>query len=332
MMSKPYTPPYIVTPNMVRLVEIIGESIGRISMAPNISIKPHLRRNNQIKTIQASLNIEGNTLNLEQVTAVLEGKRILGSAREIQEVYNAFTAYDRIEDWNPCHVSHLCEAHGKMMKGLEENCGKFRSTGVGIHRKSEIVHIAPPAKKVPDLINDLFGWLKNSPDHPLIKGAVMHYELEFIHPFMDGNGRIGRLWNTLILGKWKPLFYLLPVESVIRDRQKKYYEALKNSDAKGESTPLVEFLLEAIHFALKELTPQVTPQATPQVEKLVKAITQEMNRVQLMEALSLKDRKYFSTAYLQPALKAGLVEMTIPKKPRSSNQKYRLTNKGSLLR
>ncbi|MCD4674977.1 MAG: hypothetical protein K8S18_03145 [Desulfobacula sp.] len=135
---------------------------------------------------------------------------------------------------------------------------------------------------------------------------------------------IGRLWNTLIPGKWKPLFYLLPVESVIRDRQKKYYEALRNSDAKGESTPLVEFLLEAIHFALKELTPQV--------KKLIKVITHEMNRAQLMKALSLKDRKYFSMAYLQPALKAGLIEMTIPDKPRSSNQKYRITNKGLLLR
>lgn len=331
-MSKTYAPPYMITPKMIRHIESIGEGIGRISMVSNLSATPHLRRNNQIKTVQASLNIEGNTLNLEQVTAVIEGKRVLGSAREIQEVHNAFAAYDHIENWNPWKVSHLCEAHGVMMKGLEKNCGIFRKSSVGIHRKGEIVHVAPPAKKVPSLINDLFEWFKRSPDHPLIKGAVVHYELEFIHPFMDGNGRMGRLWNTLILGKWKPLFYLLPVESVIRDQQKKYYDALRISDAKGESTPLVEFLLEAIHFALQELTPQVTPQATPQVEILIKAITHEMNRIQLMKALSLKDRKYFSLAYLQPALKAGLIEMTLPDKPRSSNQKYRLTNKGALLR
>ncbi len=202
---------------------------------------PVLRRENGIRSIHSSLAIENNSLTLEQVTAVIAGKRVLGPPREVQEVKNAFAAYDAMEAWNPSSPKDLLAAHRILMEGLIDEAGKFRTRPVGIAQGQKIVHLAPPAAGVPGLMKDLLGWLRRTDSHPLIAGCILHYELEFIHPFADGNGRIGRLWQTLVLSRWNPLFAFLPVESVIRDRQAEYYQTLAACDKIGNSTAFLPF-------------------------------------------------------------------------------------------
>jgi Fic family protein len=329
--NQPYSPPYEITPVIVDLVERIGECLGRISLAGNTPSAPRLRRETHIQSIQASLHIEGNTLSLEQVTAVLDGKRVLGTPREIQEVRNAFAAYEQMENLDPGSRNDLCRAHAVLMHGLVDAPGSFRRGSVGIRRGDEVVHIAPPAERVPYLVDDLLDWLGKTEAHPLIASSAFHYEFEFIHPFMDGNGRLGRLWQTLILGRWKPVFFMIPIESVIRDRQADYYAALRRGDERGKYTTFIEFLLNAILAACQQLTGEVADEVTGEVKKLLKALTVPMNRTDLQAQLQLKSQANFRERYLQPALAAGLIEMTIPDKPRSSKQKYLLTAKGKLL-
>jgi Fic family protein len=224
-----------------------------------------LRRTNRLRTIQGSLAIEGNTMTLEQVTAVVAGKRVLGSAREVQEVRGAVAAYDQLDAWDPTKREDLLAAHGVLMAGLVDRPDHFRTTAAGIQRSEEVVHVAPPAGQVRALMNDLLAWLKTTGDHPLIAACVFHYEFEFIHPFVDGNGRMGRLWQTLILSRWKPLFALVPVESLIRDQQAGYYAALNESNQAGSSTPFMAFMLQVIHDALAALdaTPPSHPASHP---------------------------------------------------------------------
>ncbi|MEA2085367.1 MAG: Fic family protein [Thermodesulfobacteriota bacterium] len=326
------TPPYTITPPMLQAIEQIGEWLGRLDVATPALVTPHLRRNNRIKTIQASLEIEGNSLNLEQVTAVLDGKRVLGSMREVQEVHNAFQAYEKLESWNPSEMKDLRAAHGILMHGLEEGSGHFRTGSVGIKRGADVIHIAPPAERVPQLMTELLDWLATTDEHPLIAGSVFHYEFEFIHPFMDGNGRLGRLWQTLILSRWKPVFGLLPIESIIRDQQEDYYQSLRNADQTGDSTLFVEFMLRAILNALMStafVTDQVADQVSDQVKKLLQALASRPQKaMELMAEFGLSHRPTFRKNYLQPALKAGLIEMTQPEKPQSSNQHYRITARG----
>jgi len=212
---------------------------------------PRLRRENRIHTIQASLAIEQNSLSVEQVSALFDGQRVLGPARDIQEVRNAIAAYDALPRWNPVNPQHLLEAHGLLMAGLIDAPGRFRSGGVGIYRGDELVHMAPPASRVPALVSDLLAWLAASAWHPLLVSCVAHYELEFIHPFADGNGRLGRLWQTLILSRWNPLLAWLPIEEVIRSRQQGYYESLGQADQLGDLETFVAYQLEAIHDALR---------------------------------------------------------------------------------
>jgi Fic family protein len=185
------------------------------------------------------------------VTALFDGQRVIGPARDIQEVRNAIAAYDALPRWNPADREHLLEAHGVLMAGLIDSPGRFRSGGVGIYRGDQLVHMAPPATRVPALVGDLLGWLAGSDWHPLLVSCVAHYELEFIHPFADGNGRIGRLWQTLILSRWNPLLAWLPIEEVIRSRQQGYYESLGRADQQGDLEPFVAYQLEAIHDALR---------------------------------------------------------------------------------
>lgn len=331
-MTKSYQPPYSITPLMLRAIEQIGEWLGKLDVSAQLLSTPHLRRSNRIKTIQASLEIEGNTLSLEQVTSVLEGKRVLGSMREVQEVHNAFRAYDKLDNWNPTSFADLCEAHGIMMYGLEANPGRIRTGSVGIKRGEDVVHIAPPASRVRQLILDLLNWLDTTDGHPLIISSVFHYEFEFIHPFMDGNGRLGRLWQTLLLSRWKPVFSLMPIEGVIRDLQKEYYKALRSSDSVGDSTLFVEFMLHAILNGLESATTetdQVGDQVSDQVKKILKSLLlQPKKATELMDELGLSHRQTFRKNYLHPALQAGFIEMTIPHKPRSSSQRYRITAKG----
>lgn len=248
-----YAPPLRITPVMVQQVAEICELLGRWSVSIDAALSPQLRKNNRIRTIHASLAIENNTLSLEQVTAVLAGQRVLGLPREIQEVRNAFAAYEAMEGWSPEQVTDLLAAHGRLMMGLLDDAGHFRSGGVGIYRGETLMHMAPPASRVPILIGDLLAWLAKTDVHPLIASAVVHYELQFIHPFADGNGRIGRLWQTLILSRWQPLLAYMPVETVVRDRQEAYYQALADADQAADTTPFVEFMLYALHVAMTEV-------------------------------------------------------------------------------
>ena len=253
MASESYRPPYSLTPAMLGMVEEIGEVLGRLR-AGSGPVAPHLQRGNRIRTVQASCAIEGNTLSVEQVTAVLEGKRVLGTPREIQEVRNAFVAYERLPEWSPHSRDALLAAHGILMAGLVDEPGRFRSGGVGIQRGEEIVHLAPPANRVPALVADLLAWLKTTPEHPLIASCVFHYEFEFIHPFQDGNGRMGRLWQTLVLSRWNPLFAAVSVETLTGEHQTDYYAALNASNKAVACTPFIEFMLAMIRDALLELT------------------------------------------------------------------------------
>lgn len=248
-----YIPPYSLTSTMMRLVSEISELVGKAQMQ-TASPMPHLRKNNRIRTVHASLAIENNSLSVEQVTAILDGKHVLGLPKEIQEVRNAFKAYEKMEEWNPSDLSHLLDAHGVLMSGLVDHAGQLRTGGVGVFEGSRVIHMAPPAHLIHSQMQDLLHWLAETDEHPLISSCVFHYEFEFIHPFEDGNGRMGRLWQTLILSRWKPLFAYLPVETVIHSRQKAYYAALGNADQSGESTAFIEFLLEALLTALREAT------------------------------------------------------------------------------
>ncbi len=247
-----YQPPLTLTPHMLALVAEIAEQVGRLTAREEAAMTPQLRRGNRIRSIQASLAIENNTLSVEQVTAVLDGKRVLGLPREIQEVRNAFAAYEAMPGWNAASRADLLAAHGRLLHGLIDDAGHFRRGGVGIYRGEQLMHMAPPASRVAQLVDDLLGWLEATDLHPLLASCVFHYEFEFIHPFADGNGRMGRLWQTLILSRWRPVLAWLPVESVIRDRQDAYYAALSAADQVAEATPFVEFMLEALQQALGE--------------------------------------------------------------------------------
>ena len=248
---------------MTRKVANIGVLVGTWKAANQHQLVVEQQRYNRIKTIQASLAVEQNTLTLEQVTAVIEGKMVLGLQKEIQEVRNAFRAYETLDQWNPYKLDDMLAAHAVLMFGLVDDAGHWRSAGAGIYRGDRLVHMAPPQSQVPRLMADLFDWLKNSDAHPLIASAAFHYEFEFIHPFSDGNGRIGRLWQTLILSHWQPMLAYLPVETVIKHRQQDYYQLLTESDQKSDCSAFIEFLLQAIEDSLQEaisIQPDVVPE------------------------------------------------------------------------
>jgi Fic family protein len=251
-MTGRYQPPFQISTAALNLVAQISELLGRWSVSAHASLAPQLRRDNRIRTIQASLAIENNSLSLEQVTAVLDGKHVLGQPREIQEVRNAFVAYEHMAGWQPGSREDLLRAHGLLMAGLVDAPGRFRRGDVGIYRGDKLVHMAPPASRVGALVDQLLDWLDGTDVHPLIASCVFHYEFEFIHPFADGNGRMGRLGQTMILGRWQPMLGYLPVETVIRSQQQLYYVALAASDKASEATPFVEFMLQALHAAMTE--------------------------------------------------------------------------------
>lgn len=333
MPEKPYLPPYTVTDTIIHLIAEISEEVGMVTVKNEASANPRLRRDNQIRTIHSSLAIENNSLSLEQVTDVVNGKRILGAPNEIREVKNAYDAYNLLLTFNPFIIDDLLKAHKILMLELTRESGQFRSGGVGVFAGNQLVHMAPPAHLVPKLVSDLLIWIKDSDVHPLIKSCVFHYEFEFIHPFADGNGRMGRMWQTLLLGKWKPIFNWLPVETLIRERQNEYYNVLAIADKAAESTAFVEFMLRVIRDALRELiqTEQVIEQVTEQVERLMNALGNEtLSAKELLDRLGLKHRPTFSDNYLRPALELGLIEMTVPDKPNSSRQKYRVTKKPAI--
>lgn len=315
-----------MTDNIMNLLAETSEQIGRIKVLSHGNLNPHLRKENRIRTIHSSLAIEQNSLTLEQVTAILDGKRIFGNPNEIREVKNAYTTYEMMLELNPYSVDDLLEAHKQMMAGLISENGKFRTSGVGVFAGDQVIHMAPPAKLVPGEIQNLITWYRNSKVHPLIKSAIFHYEFEFIHPFADGNGRMGRLWHSLLLGNWNEIFFWLPIEELIRSRQEEYYQALGKSDELGESSPFVEFMLEVILDTLKETTVvgKTKKAENPQVQKLLEVLDgEELSATEIMERLGLSHRPTFRRNYLNPALEEEFIEMTIPEKPKSRNQKYR---------
>ena len=318
-------PLFRITSHILALAERIGEAIGRTEEAA-LSPDLHLRRINRIRAIRGSLAIEGNTLSEEQVSTILDGKPVVAPLREVQEARNAINAYDQYPRWDPGSEADLLNAHEVLMAGLLDAPGQYRRGGVAVTGAGEVHHIGPPADRVPHLMSDLLSWLGSTTEHPLIAGSVFHYEFEFIHPFEDGNGRMGRLWQTLILTRWKPLFTDVPVESLIHARQSEYYEAIRESSGRGESTPFIAFMLDTILSAI--LTPQESPQVTPQVKRLLSVLDGEMSRQDILHALGLSDRKSLRQRYLLPALQHGYMEMTRPDAPNARNQKYRLTSRG----
>lgn len=389
-MEETYNQPYTITNKIVDLIAGISELIGHITVTSGLNNNPKLRRANRIKTIQASLAIENNTLTVEQITALLNGKRILGTPAEIKEVKNAYEVYEQLLAFNPYSVSDLLKAHGILMADLVKNAGHFRTGGVGVFKGRQVVHMALPAEFVPEHIGNLINWYQKSTAHPLIKSAVFHYEFEFIHPFADGNGRMGRLWHTLLLAEWKEILAWIPVETLVKERQEEYYDALGKADKEADSTVFVEFMLTALRDALKEIPPtdqdgdpesdqesdqdsvldseQVCDQVkdkesdqdnrkfielgekerkiiekaskeavailrnlfsettTDKVNKLLYVLSDEtLSASELMARLHLKHRPTFRNNYLKPALAKGLIEMTVPDKPNSKNQKYRKT-------
>lgn len=246
-------PPFELTNQIVSLVAEIAELVGQVSSADRLSTDPSLRRSNRIKTVYGSLAIEQNTLTLDQVTAVLNGKRVLAPSKDITEVRNAFEIYERLETLNPYSIDDLLTAHGVMMRGLEQEAGEFRSRPVGVvNHAGEIVHFGTLPQYVPDAVTNLLEWVKISELPMLIRSCVFHYEFELIHPFADGNGRTGRLWHTLLLSKWNPIFAWLPVESIVHDHQQEYYEAINHSNAAASSTAFIKFMLSAIKASLME--------------------------------------------------------------------------------
>jgi len=326
-------PPYTITDKIVNLIADISALLPMIS--PNISMR--LRKDHNIRSVHSSLAIENNTLSLEQMTDVINGRRVIGSPSEILEVKCAFSAYSEIENFEPYSIKDFLKAHKIMMNTLVDNAGAFRTQGIGIYNGDELVHAAPKAQFVHGHIENLFGWAESSEVHPLIKSSVVHYEIEFIHPFMDGNGRIGRLWQTVMLSNWDPLFLSLPTETVIFERQREYYAALRASDKAGNSTVFIEFILTAIldTLAIQEKH-QVEHKDKHQVEQLSKVMVSVLKS---LEATNLSRKEIFTAigmngdhrAYkrnIEPLLAGGYIEMTVPNKPNSKLQKYRLTDKG----
>lgn len=246
-------PPYEITTSILKLITSISEKIGQVNAVYLVKQSPQLRKQNRIKTIHSSLQIEGNTLTEEQISAIIENKRVLAPQKDIAEVLNALKVYDKLRAFKPHSEKSFLEAHQILMKGLVENSGSYRKNSVGIVKGSKLAHLAPPAENLSFLMKDLFNYVKNKEELTLIKACVFHYEMEFIHPFLDGNGRMGRLWQTVILMNEYPVFEFLPIETIISATQENYYKALSISDKQGKSTVFIEYMLEVIDKALFEL-------------------------------------------------------------------------------
>lgn len=324
-----YTPPYQITDKTLSLVASISEKIGRITERSNLDSKPHLRKNNKIKSIHSSLAIEANSLSLGEVKDVINGKTVLGAEKEIQEVKNAYAAYEEISKLDVYSLKELKRLHGIMTKYIVDVSGEFRLGEEGVFNGDKCIFMAPPAKFVPNQMHDLFDWMKRSKDkvHPLIVASVFHYEFVFIHPFTDGNGRMARLWHTAILTKWQPIFEFIPIESQIEKFQNGYYDAIAKCHTNGSSTVFIEFMLEHINTVLDEISVSVTSPAnniTEYVSKLLTAMEYDTPYTsnEILSLLGLKSKETLRKNYLGPAINDGLIVMTEPDKPNSKNQRY----------
>ncbi len=322
-----YIPPYDITEEMLELTSEIMELLGELKNVNELEKLPRLRRVSRIKSIHSSLAIENNTLSLQQVTDVIEGKRVLGPQDDIIAVKNAFETYKAIDEVNPFSIEDLTKMHKIMMKDLVDQAGKIRTSSVGvINQNGDVIHVAPPYQMVKGQLLQLFDWLATSKTQMLIKSSVFHYEFEFIHPFLDGNGRMGRLWQTALLAIWKPIFKWIPIESIIKDNQEQYYKAISLSTSEGKSNKFILFMLGVIKSALFDIIKDSRKHYSHinnQITALMAVIeTYPMSLTELMQKVGLKSRDTFRKNYIIPALEAGLIGMTNPEKPRSKNQKY----------
>ena len=313
-MKKELSPPFKITNEILNFVYEIGELVGKISAEKEFEKNLTLRRENRIKTIYSSLAIEQNTLTLEQVTDVINGKRVLAPLKDIKEVQNAYEIYERLEELDENSVKDLLLAHKIMTSELIKESGRFRSKNAGVYQGDKLIHMGTLPEYIPELINNLFLWLKKSEEHPLIKAAVFHYEFEFIHPFQDGNGRIGRLWYSLILSKWKKFFAWLPIESLVQKYQKEYYIVINNSNRYGESTEFILFMLKIIKETLIELieiqkaTDKVTDKNKEKIKSLIEYLDQN-NSINNKEAQNLLDiSESAAKRFLNKLVKENILE------------------------
>ena len=322
-----YIPPFEITNRMFELAAQIMEQLGKLSNVNELERLPRLRKVSRIKSIHSSLAIENNTLSIKQVTDVIEGKRVLGPADDILAVKNAFAAYKELENIDAFSLADFQKVHAIMMNGLVTESGMLRTGDVGVFDSNgKVIHVAPPASMAREQITQLFNWVKNSDVQMLIRSSVFHYEFEFINPFRDGNGRMGRYWQTALLASWKPIFKYIPIESVIKDNQEEYYHVIKVSTCQGKSNVFIEFMLDVILKAITDIVNDTTEHynhLSVQINKLMQVLeTYPQSAQELMDKLGLKSRVGFRKNYLNPAIEAGLVGMTIPDKPTSKSQMY----------
>nr|WP_155285699.1 Fic family protein [Capnocytophaga felis] len=313
-------PPYQITSQILHLITYISERIGEINANHLYKPTTELRKKNRIKTIQSSLEIEGNTLTQEQITALLENKRVIAPPKDILEVQNAIRIYNQLQNYNPFEIKDLQKAHSVLMNELINNAGKFRTSNVGIVKGSKVEHIAPSGAIVKGLMKDLFTYLKKDKDPILIKSCVFHYEFEFIHPFLDGNGRMGRLWQTLILMQQYPVFEFLPIESLIKQKQELYYAKLSESDKKGDSTPFIEFMLSIILEALEALLN--TQNKTLKTEDRIALFREKIGNLTFSRKDYLQSFKNISTPTASRDLKWAVEQGILEKKGKQRLTEY----------
>ena len=324
-----YKPPFTITNAILKYVASISEKLGKLNAVQGLENKPHLRKNNRIKSIHASLKIEANSLSLGQVRDVINGKLVLGEQKEIQEVKNAYAAYEKLSEIDPYSINDLKHYHGIMTRYLVDEAGEFRSSEEGVFSGERCIFMAPPARLVPQLMSNLFVWMKSAKDdvHPLILSSIFHYEFVFIHPFTDGNGRMARLWHTAMLAKWKPILEYIPIESQIEKFQEEYYDAISKCHMEGASTIFIEFMLSQIDNILDEVSAQITgdnEQLPEHIQSLLSIMEYDVAYTSkaLMEKLGLKSKEGFRRNYLIPAIEMKLIRMTVPEQPRNRNQRY----------
>ena len=324
-----YKPPFTITNEILSYISSVSEKIGRITATSNLEAKPHLRRNNRIKSIHSSLKVEANSLTLGQVRDVINGRIVLGEQKEIREVKNAYDAYEHFSEIDPFSVEHLKRFHGIMTKYVVEDSGEFRQGEEGVFNGNQCIFMAPPARFVPQLMDELFEWMKKAQGivHPLILSSVFHYEFVFIHPFSDGNGRMARLWHSAILSEWNPIFEYIPIESQIEKFQDEYYDAIAKCHVHGEPTAFIEFKLSQIDKILDDVSVQISEEnekLSESIKRLLEIMEYEIPYTSkaLMEKLGLKSREGFRRNYLHPAIELKLIRMTLPDKPNSRNQRY----------
>jgi len=331
-------PPYTITEKSADYLAKIVETVTRLEFGTAFKRNIKLHRENRVRTIHSSLAIEGNSLTLNEVTAVIAGKVVAGKQTDVKEVKNAYEAYDKIMTFNPYRIADFLNAHKLMTQGLVEEAGKFRSGDVGVFDGDVAVHIGARPQFVPQLMDDLLSWAKTSELHPVLKSAILHYEIETIHPFADGNGRMGRLWQTLLLAKWNVIFAWIPMETVLYRNRPQYYKAIEDARKANDSGVFIEFTLSALYEILQNTnsdllaTEQVTEQDNEQVgreERILAFCAQAKTRAEIQTFVGISHREHFRIKILKPLLESGKLKMTIPDKPNSRNQKY-VTNTESL--